>query len=252
MMKSTKINCLLLSLLFVSFILGSFSCGSNHKITMRIPANWYMPQESLMYEGGIDDEASVEGKHVATIKSITDVTDSTQFGVMSQTCNAKQFLGKRIRFRGFIKTKDVKGWAGLWLRIDQQDSSRMKYFDNMDDRGVTSTSPWKPYEIVLDVPEDAISMSFGALLSGVGQMWFGNLSMDTVGADIPTTGKYTETYPLAANNSPKSDTVDYEHMNKAELEKEYRGARHASRECMPVSSGIPDRWPDLSNLGFEK
>jgi len=58
----------------------------------------------------------------------------------------------------------------------------------MDDRPIEGTTDWGKYEIVLDVPEGASKIAFGALLSGVGQIWFDDLLIEIVPGSTPTTG----------------------------------------------------------------
>jgi hypothetical protein len=53
--------------------------------------------------------------------------------------------------------------AGLWMRVDYYDV--VLAFDNMQNRGV-KTKDWAKYEIVLFVPEEATSISYGTLLDG--------------------------------------------------------------------------------------
>lgn len=58
-------------------------------------------------------------------------------------------------------------------------------FDNLQDRSVKGTTNWKRYEIVVDIAENAISLTFGPMLVGKGQAWFDDLSLEIVGKDIP-------------------------------------------------------------------
>ena len=89
---------------------------------------------------------------------------------------------------GFIKSKDVKDKAGLWLRVDGANSGKSLAFDNMHDRSVTGNTDWKKYEIVLDVPLNASKIAYGALLAGTGQIWFDNINFAIVDSTIATTG----------------------------------------------------------------
>jgi hypothetical protein len=104
-----------------------------------------------------------------------------------QNSSASQYLGKRVRLTGYMKSKKVKSWAGLWLRVDQAGSQKSLAFDNMQNRAVKGTTGWKKYEIVLDVPTNASNIAYGALLSETGQIWFDNLSFEVVDTSVPTT-----------------------------------------------------------------
>jgi hypothetical protein len=58
----------------------------------------------------------------------------------------------------------------------------------MQDRGIKGATPWSTYDVVLDVPEDATSISFGILLTGAGEVWMNDLSLEAVDIRTPTTG----------------------------------------------------------------
>ena len=101
--------------------------------------------------------------------------------------------GLDVRLTGSLKTKEVSQWAGFWFRVDGQKKGEMLAFDNMKDgktdRSITGTSNWKQYDLVLDVPFNAKSIIYGALLNGSGQIWFENVTLEIVNSSIPTTGK---------------------------------------------------------------
>ena len=86
------------------------------------------------------------------------------------------YRGKRIRFTANMKSEDVKGWAGLWMRVDGPRNPNggpapMIVLDNMQSRAITGTKGWQSYSVVLDVPEDAGGIYHGILLSGAGAVW---------------------------------------------------------------------------------
>src|SRR5688572_4632061 len=142
--------------------------------------------DSTKYEMGTDKNTSYNGQPVHTIKS--NEIDIKGFGTYMQKIIPGKYLGKRIKMTGNVKTKDVSDGAGLWLRVDQAVPHKMLAFDNMDDRPIKGSSDWGKYEIVLDVPQNASAIAFGALLSGTGQMWFSDLIIEVVPDTTPTTG----------------------------------------------------------------
>lgn len=160
-----------------------------------LPTGWFKAgSEPLGYEMGVDIGAGLDGKNAATIKSIKKKIKG--FGTLMQDCLPDQYIGKRIRLSGKMKTKDVSGWAGFWLRLDEKETMNCLGFDNMKDgkkdRSVKGTTEWTNYEIVLDVPEKTGNIAFGALLDGTGQIWFDNMKIEVVDASIPTTGTEEE------------------------------------------------------------
>ncbi len=175
-MKTVKAF-LIISLLF---ILCSFD----------LPEGWVQAgSKPKSYEMGIDKEMKHEGRNVATIKSIDNKIIG--FGTMMQSCLPDKYLGKRIRFSGMLKTKDVVEWSAFWFRVDQQNSEVALAFDNMHegkiDRSIRGTTEWKWYEIVLDVPLKAINLAYGVLLEGTGQVWFSDLKLEVVDNSVPLT-----------------------------------------------------------------
>lgn len=115
-----------------------------------------------------------------------------EFGASFQIVPAKPWLGKRVRYSGYLRTQDVEGNAGLWMRVDGPEPGKSLAFDNMFKRPVKGTTKWKRYEVVLDVPPEATEIYFGALLSGTGRAWVDDLQFEVVGKDTPTTDMYTK------------------------------------------------------------
>jgi erythromycin esterase-like protein len=102
------------------------------------------------------------------------------FGVATAKFPVEAARGKRIRYTGYIKTKDVEeGFAGLWWRVDGPKG--VLAFDNMQSRGVRGTTDWKQYSIELPVDADAVNINFGALLPGNGTAWFDDLRVEVDG-----------------------------------------------------------------------
>src|SRR5690606_16420199 len=94
--------------------------------------------------------------------------------------------GSRLEVRGWLRTADVKGFAGLWLREDAPNGSVQ--FDNMRSRGLAGTTEWTEYRISLPFDRRARSIYFGALLMGSGTAWVDDLELLVDGrplADAP-------------------------------------------------------------------
>jgi hypothetical protein len=156
-------------------------------LSFDLPTGWHTAGSSPeSYEMGIDKGAGQDGKNAATIKSVYKKVDG--FGTLMQHCKPGNYLGKRIKMTGLIKSANVKGWAGFWLRVDKAGSDQPLSFDNMEERAIKGTTGWTKYEIVLDVPDNALRILYGALVSGTGQIWFDNISFEIVNDSVPTTG----------------------------------------------------------------
>ncbi|WP_336865579.1 AraC family transcriptional regulator [Peribacillus frigoritolerans] len=137
------------------------------------------------YQMGIDRETFHKGQASGFLKSVT-AEAKEEFATMMQQFKAENYLGKRMKLSGFLKSKGVDGFCGLWMRVDNALQDVLQ-FDNMGDRPIVNDTEWNHYYIVLDVPENSAIISFGVLLSGRGQIWIDELEFEEVSIDTPTT-----------------------------------------------------------------
>ena len=151
----------------------------------KTPTGWFPagsnPSE---YEMGIDNSVFQNGQACAYMKSKSP--KENQFGTLMQTISAEYYLGKRLMLSGYIKSEDVNGWSGMWMRIDGESNQQLG-FDNMRDRAIKGTTDWKKYEIVLDIPENSTTINYGVLLGGDGEVWFDNFELKEVDKNVPVT-----------------------------------------------------------------
>jgi hypothetical protein len=131
-----------------------------------------------------------------------DDDDSAQqtLAVVSQKISPALVAGKRIRFSAWVRTADREqsSTVRLWLRVDRKNGSAGS-FDNMQDRPIDSDD-WELFEIVVDVDDDAFSISLGLLTTGQTIGWIDDVNLEIVGEEVAVTGA---TSPQRAD-SPKS------------------------------------------------
>lgn len=158
---------------------------------MKTPKGWMLtgshPHE---YEIGLDFEEVHFGKAAGYIEAAKSAT-MNGFGTMMQTIRGERYKGKRVQFSGFVKSEDVRGWTGLWMRADNE-NGETAVFDNMFNRKIVGTIEWAQYSIVLDIPGDCKAISFGILLSGQGKAWIDDLQFIEVDDSIPVTNVQNE------------------------------------------------------------
>lgn len=109
-----------------------------------------------------------------------DHSAEDEFGTLSQSFSAEEFRGQAVLLQAELRCAAVIGEATIWLRIDGP-QGRVLRFDNLMDRpGATidGTSDWVQREILLDVPNDAVSILFGFLLKGRGSVWARNVRIE--------------------------------------------------------------------------
>lgn len=178
------------AVLLMSF--GNRSEAPSQAAANEVPEGWVVagtaPQD---YQVSVLPEKR-EGNNVVLLESVANPNPS-KFGTLSQYCSADQYLGKRVRMTGYLKSENVKNWAGMWFRVDDSKQKDLSLsFDNMSDRPIKNTTDWKKYEIVLDVPQQAGAMAFGVLLEGSGKVWVSGISFEVVDQSVPTTNMVKE------------------------------------------------------------
>lgn len=178
-----------------------FGNGNSH-----LPKGWFTSgNKTAEYEMGVDTTVAQNGKSSAFIKSKSPKPND--FATLVQITSAENYIGKRLRLSGYIKSDSIKGWCGMWMRIDGE-NKQVLGFDNMKNRAIKGTTDWKKYEIVLDVPSLSSAIGYGVLLTGKGKIWFDNMKLEIVDKSVPVTNMNKEiTYPKDPVN------LDFEENN---------------------------------------
>jgi C-terminal processing protease CtpA/Prc len=86
------------------------------------------------------------------------------------------FLGTTIELSGFLRTRDVKDFAGLLMREDGAVVKNLVLSD-MRSQQVNGTSDWMEYTIRLPLRPEARELAIGAVLSGTGTVWVDDLRL---------------------------------------------------------------------------
>ena len=181
-MKKLIVAVTVITIIFATFIIADMSD--------QIPKGWFAagsnPSE---YEMGIDNSNLENGQVCAFIKSKSP--KENEFGTLMQTISAENYLGKRLKLSGYIKSENVNGWCSMWMRIDGENNQQLG-FDNMRDRTIRGTTDWKEYEIVLDVPSHSKTINYGVLLGGNGKVWFDSFKLVEVDNSVQVTNLLKE------------------------------------------------------------
>jgi hypothetical protein len=147
------------------------------KVEKGLPANW-TTFGSAEYVFSVDSEVMKSGKYAATLAY--DGNNDKEYKALSYSIPAT-YEGQRVKLTGYVKTQNVTGSAGLWMRIDPGALS----FDNMQNRAIKGTTDWKRYEITLDLHASAAKeIVVGALLVGKGKIWVDDLQVTIDGKTL--------------------------------------------------------------------
>jgi hypothetical protein len=174
-------------LFVIAIVITTLLIANNNN---QIPKGWFPagsnPSE---YEMGVDNSIFQNGHSCAYIKS--KAPKGKEFGTLMQTISADNFLGKRLQLSGYVKSDNVLGWSGIWMRIDGENNQQLG-FDNMMDRTIKGTTDWEKYEIVLDIPSNSKTINYGVLLGGDGKVWIDNFKFEVVDNNVPVTNLIKE------------------------------------------------------------
>lgn len=145
--------------------------------TDHLPNGWSSrTRESV----GFDAETVYRGKGALRLHLPGPKSDATSVVLLRLPVD---FAGSKIELRGFLKTEDVSGLAGLWLRLDIEPGVTVG-FDNMERQQLKGTTGWKEYTISLPIDPQAKFVYAGVLLAGSGKAWADELQLLVDGKPI--------------------------------------------------------------------
>ncbi|MBB2168779.1 hypothetical protein HLH36_10500 [Gluconacetobacter aggeris] len=156
----------------------------------RLPAGWFAAGTAPEnYRIGVEPDHGDAPTRTAGITCLftPDDPDAARiekgFATLMQAVDAHSFIGQRLRFSARLKTRDVTGQATIWMRVDD-DKPTTILFDNLTNRqhdaALTGTSDWTPRHIVFQIPDDADSLHYGFLLTGMGAVQVRDVRLETV------------------------------------------------------------------------
>lgn len=109
------------------------------------------------------------------------------WGTIMQNISSKPFKGRKVKFTASVKTEDIKGWVGLWMRVADSKTNEIYAYENMIRHAIKDTQDWKDYSITLEVDPDSDVISYGVLLNEAGKVWMKNAKIESF---TPTTSPH--------------------------------------------------------------
>ncbi len=158
----------------------------------RPDARFLPPPEKWLAMGGSGFELCDSGVDVQLLQSgqrnLTIACSIPNNVALRQAFAANPYWGKRVRFSGWIKTRDVEplpeaggqGGAGFFVSASGTQSAALN-------ASITGTTEWQYRELILDVPRNSQWIPLGLTLVGRGQVWGRDFKFEEVPADTPVT-----------------------------------------------------------------
>lgn len=172
-------------------IAASASKSKGKELKLTLPKGWthkLVYRTNAKYDVGIDSSMSCNGQKAACI----NVRNAHYYESVElyQTMSCDGYRGKRIRFTVQLKSLKVK--KGVFLVEIFGPHGGTVALDNMANRALEGTRDWSKQSLVLDIPENAFELKFGARVTGGGALWFSDLSFEEVDTSVPVTDDYSE------------------------------------------------------------
>jgi hypothetical protein len=151
----------------------------------HVPGGWKATEStSGEYQVSVDHTIVHDGRSSLFLRSLAaHPAGDVQVG---QDFDAAPYRGKRMRVAGFFRAARIDGDAAL----------RLGTTGSHQQTDVSGSLQWSRYEVVIDVPFDAESISLGVQLRGAGTLWVADLVFEQVPITVPLTKR---TQPLNLN-----------------------------------------------------
>jgi hypothetical protein len=184
-----------------------------------LPPHWYVsgtnpPQAKMDYSGELDHSVAYEGTSSGLLRSNSSTAQS---GTLMQMSSASPYRGKKIKLKAFLRSRDVTRRAGLWIRADGADGATVAFRNCFSGRArssfVRNDTDWREAEISLDIPDTAVSLSYGVLMEGSGSVWIDNVSFESVGNYDPADADYISVVhhrPVDPQGMSSPQNLDFE------------------------------------------
>lgn len=137
------------------------------------PTGWWSAADNG-YRVTADSAVRHEGRYALRIQSEGEKLSGQTFGVATMRIPV-EFQGKVVKLTGFLKTENVEGYAGLWLRVDGKQGTLA--FENTSKENVHGTTDWQAYTIRLPLDNEARFLLLGGILPGTGTAWIDQLEL---------------------------------------------------------------------------
>jgi len=150
---------------------------------------------SKAYAMGIDSDVQFQGQRSVSVQSQEGLLNPNSYGGVIQS--AFGYQGRRVRFSAWMRSADVKQWAGAFLRVDGEGTERffgsgrsdLKADDLPFGAGSGAAQErWTEVSIVADVPDTPTAVvSMGAMVVGEGKVWLSAMRFEEVGPEVALT-----------------------------------------------------------------
>ena len=176
-----------------------YNLGFDHydSINQPMPSGWYNWGNFKKVSG----EKLESGEYVGKVVSDKD----GKFGTVTYRIPAN-YAGDTVTLTGRVKHENVKGYVGLFMRIDGNNG--ILGFNSMQKLKIQGTKDWKEYSIKLPLPSTAKAIYVAGILGGKGTAWFDDFRVSIDGKDLQTLEETPKTYLKDFNTDTFNAALD--------------------------------------------
>jgi hypothetical protein len=125
-----------------------------------------------------------------------------QWCAIIQSSAPGRYQGTRLQFSAYLSTQASAGGGSLWFRADDAQGLTVA-FETQVLRPLGGNSPWTFEVIVIDVPETARAIFYGAAFRNGGLMWMDSAEFNVVDKTVPLTSR-----PITAQEAVVNPHLD--------------------------------------------
>jgi hypothetical protein len=145
------------------------------------PADWAVDGVGPVY--ALDTSIHMKGKHALKI-GFKDGANANGYSGTIQRISATPYAGKRVEVTAYLRKSTEKSVVGIWAMLGGADKAKLLY-KNTYEQPAPKVGEWTQHKLVLDVPQNAVSMALGAAIhESDGEMWVDEFSVREVGAGV--------------------------------------------------------------------
>ena len=140
--------------------------------TETLPPGWHLYGDGELYDASLDESAFHSSPSSLTVWRIGSGVEHC--GRLQTEAPAQSYLGRRIRMTALIRTQGAAGGNTL-LFLSYR---RAGYVQPMQFHRFTAVEgAWQQQQVRLDMPDNAETVVYGALLCGPGQLWLDDVEL---------------------------------------------------------------------------
>jgi C-terminal processing protease CtpA/Prc len=148
----------------------------------RIPREAVFVDSTVVHRGV--QAIRLEGRGSSAADSLTSINRSIPMG----------FSGMTLELRGFLRTENISGFAGLWIRED--DDIPAFAVEDMRAHKLPGATEWAEYSVSVPIRSEAHKVAFGVLLSGGGTIWADDLQLLVDGKPVWDAPRRADLYTI--------------------------------------------------------